>query len=88
MRCLAHVGEILSGGIALKSRIVEWLCPSTLAHMGLVASLESLARDFGLTSGIEIRSDIEAVSLDEWSQLAVYRLVQECLTKVACRRSA
>lgn len=82
-RRLAHLGEILNGGIALKRRIVEGLCPSTLAHLGLVASLESLARDFGLTSGIEIRTDLEAVSLDEWAQLAVYRLVQECLTNVA-----
>ena len=82
-RRLAHLGEILNGGIALKSRIVEGLCPSTLAHLGLVASLESLAREFGLTSGIEIGIDLEAVSLDEWAQLAVYRLVQECLTNVA-----
>ena len=82
-RRLAHLGEILNGGIALKSRIVEGLCPSTLAHLGLVVSLENLARDFGLTSGIEIGIDLEAVSLDEWTQLAVYRLVQECLTNVA-----
>lgn len=83
VRRLGHLVEILNGGIALKNRIVEGLCPSTLAHLGLVASLESLARDFGLTSGIEIRSDLEAVMLDEWAQLAVYRLVQECLTNVA-----
>ena len=82
-RRLAHLGEILNGGIALKSRIVEGLCPSTLAHLGLVASLENLARDFGLTSGIEMTVDLEAVSLDEWTQLAAYRLVQECLTNVA-----
>lgn len=87
-RRLAHLGEILNGGIALKSRIVEGLCPSTLAHLGLAASLENLVRDFGLTSGIEMKIDLEAASLDEWTQLAVYRLVQECLTNVAKYASA
>ena len=82
-RRLAHLAEILNGGIALKSKIVEGLCPSTLAHWGLVVSLENLARDFGLTSGIEIGIDLEAVSLDDVTQLTVYRLVQECLTNVA-----
>jgi signal transduction histidine kinase len=35
-----------------------------------------------LTSGIEMKIDLEAVNLDPWTQLAVYRLVQECLTNV------
>src|SRR4030095_5845431 len=80
---LAHLGEILNEGIALTRRIVEGLCPSSLANLGLTASLEILARDFGLTSGIEVTSELEAVKLDDWTQLAVYRLVQESLTNIA-----
>lgn len=87
-RRVAHLGEILNEGIALKSRIVEGLCPSTLAHLGLKIALENLVRDFALTSGIEVSSDLDAVSLDEWPELAAYRLVQECLTNVAKYASA
>jgi signal transduction histidine kinase len=82
-RRLTHLGETLNRGLALKRRIVEGLCPSTLANLGLVASLEILGRDFALTSGIEITTALERVELDERTQLAVYRLVQEALTNTA-----
>lgn len=87
-RRLVHLEETLSLGIALKCRIVEGHCPSSLSNLGLVASLEILRRDFALTSGIEINSDLEEVALDEWTQLAVYRLIQEGLTNIAKYASA
>ena len=79
---LQHLGDTLNRGISLKSSIVEGLCPSTLANLGLVASLEILAREFTASSGIRIEADLQAVDLDELTQLAVYRLVQESLTNV------
>ena len=79
---LAHLTESLNSGIALKRRIIEDLRPSSLANLGLNASLEILAREFSERSGIEVATSLEAVQLDESRQLTVYRLVQESLTNV------
>jgi signal transduction histidine kinase len=79
---LQHLVETLNSGIALKRRIIEDLRPSSLANLGLTASLEILAREFSERSGIEVASSLESVELDESSQLTVYRLVQESLTNV------
>lgn len=79
---LQHLSDTLNHGISLKSSVVEGLRPSTLANLGLVASLEILAREFAASSGIRIEADLQAVDLDELTQLAVYRLVQESLTNV------
>jgi len=43
---LQHLVETLNRGIALKRRIIEDLRPSSLANLGLAASLEILVRDF------------------------------------------
>jgi signal transduction histidine kinase len=79
---LAHLTETLNSVIALKRRIIEDLRPSSLTHLGLVSSLEILAREFSERSGIEVVTDMEASELDESRQLTVYRLVQESLTNV------
>lgn len=79
---LQHLTETLNSGIALKRRIIEDLRPSSLANLGLTASLEILAREFSERSGIEIASSLEDVELDESAQLTVYRIVQESLTNV------
>ncbi len=79
---LQHLTETLNSVIALKRRIIEDLRPSSLTHLGLVSSLEILAREFSERSGIDIITDMEAVELDESRQLTVYRLVQESLTNV------
>ena len=79
---LQHLTETLNGVISLKRRIVEDLRPSSLTHLGLIASLEILAREFSERSGVEIVTDMEATELDESRQLTVYRLVQESLTNV------
>jgi signal transduction histidine kinase len=79
---LQHLTETLNSGIALKRRIIEDLRPSSLSNLGLTASLEILAREFAERSGIEVATHLEAVELDESSQLTVYRLVQESLTNV------
>ena len=79
---LQHLTETLNSGIALKRRIIEDLRPSSLSNLGLTASLEILAREFAERSGIEVATDLEAVELDDSSQLTVYRLIQESLTNV------
>lgn len=80
---LVHLTDTLNSGIALKRRIVEDLRPSSLSHLGLVASLEILAREFAESSGLDITADLEQVDLGGAAQLTVYRLVQESLTNIA-----
>jgi len=79
---IQHLIETLNSGIALKRRIVEDLRPSSLSHLGLVASLEILAREFEDRSGLSITTDLEMVELGGAAQLTVYRLVQESLTNM------
>ena len=80
---LQHLTETLNSGIALKRRIIEDLRPSSLANLGLSASLEILAREFAEQTGVEVATSLEQVELDESRQLTVYRLIQESLTNVA-----
>lgn len=80
---LEHLTTTLNSGIALKRRIVEDLRPSSLSHLGLVASLEILAREFEERSGLTVTTDLETVELCGSVQLTVYRLVQESLTNMA-----
>ena len=79
---IAHLTTTLNSGIALKRRIVEDLRPSSLSHLGLVASLEILAREFEASSGASLTTDLETVELGGSAQLTVYRLVQESLTNI------
>ena len=79
---LAHLTTTLNSGIALKRQIVEDLRPSSLSHLGLVASLEILAREFEERADLPITTDLENVDLGGSAQLTVYRLVQESLTNI------
>ncbi|GAA4341728.1 hypothetical protein GCM10023165_22740 [Variovorax defluvii] len=79
---LQHLNDLLNSGIALKRRIIEDLRPSSLANLGLIASLEILGREFAERSGVEIEMLLEQVELDEANQLTVYRMVQESLTNI------
>jgi signal transduction histidine kinase len=79
---LQHLTDALNSGIALKRRIIEDLRPSSLANLGLTASIEILAREFSERSGVEVVAGVEQIELDESRQLTVYRLVQESLTNV------
>ncbi|MDF1484810.1 CHASE3 domain-containing protein [Ramlibacter sp. H39-3-26] len=80
---LQHLTETLNSGIALKRRIIEDLRPSSLTHLGLVASLEILTREFAERSGIAMDVNLEPVDgLSDASQLTIYRIVQEALTNI------
>lgn len=77
-----HLAQLLSDGVALKTRIVEGLQPAGLAQLGLVAALRNLARDFASNTDIAVTTRLHDCRLDEPAQLSVYRLVQECLTNI------
>ena len=79
---LQHLTSTLNSVIAMTRRIVEDLRPSSLSQLGLVASLEILAREFEERSGLSITTDLETVDLGGAAQLTVYRLVQESLTNI------
>lgn len=83
LRRLRHLGETINSGISFSRRVVEGLHPSSLTNLGLTASLEILAREFGLTTGIATATELEEVQLDEAAQLTVYRVVQESLNNTS-----
>jgi signal transduction histidine kinase len=90
-RRLQHLGEMINLGIAFSRRVVEGLHPSSLTNLGLTASLEILAREFGMNSGIKTETHLEETILDSPRQLALYRVVQESLnnaTKYAAATDA
>lgn len=79
---LTHLISTLNQGIALKRRIVEDLQPSSLSLLGLVATLEIMAREFGASSGLHVQCQLEPVQLGARANLMIYRLVQEALTNI------
>jgi signal transduction histidine kinase len=82
LELLAHLVETLNGGIALGRRIIESLRPSALSNLGLVATLEILAREFSEHSGVEVHAALEPVTLEASAELMIYRLVQEAITNI------
>ena len=80
---LAHLVQTLNQSIALGRSIIEDLRPSTLGSLGLVATLEILAREFAEQSNIAVECALSPVKLDTNAELMVYRLVQEAITNVS-----
>jgi signal transduction histidine kinase len=79
---LTHLVATLNQGIALGRSIIEDLRPSALSHLGLVATLEILAREFTEQSGLQVHSRLEPVALSADAGLMVYRLMQEAFTNI------
>lgn len=79
---MTHLVQSLNAGLALKRRIVEGLRPSSLSMLGLVSTLEILARESAQCSGITIESHLEPVALVPAVELTAYRFVQEALTNL------
>jgi len=80
---LSHLTATLDQVIAVKRRISEDLRPSALTHLGLVATLEILAREFTRNSGVAVHCALQPVPLAPAAELTAYRLVQEATTNVA-----
>ena len=80
---LAHLIETLNQGIALKRRIVEDLHPSSLSVLGLVVTLEIMAREFTDSSDLQVHCKLEPVCLSPSANLVIYRLMQEAMTNIS-----
>jgi len=80
---LAHLVETLNSSIALGRRIIEDLRPSALSNLGLVATLEILAREFEEQSNVRVHCALTPVNLQPSAELMVYRLVQEAITNIS-----
>ncbi len=79
---LNHLVGTLNSGIALKRRIIEDLRPSSLNNLGLIATLEILAREYADRSGLGVHVALAPVRLAASAELAIYRVVQEAITNV------
>lgn len=77
---LTHLTEALNSGIALKRRIIEDLCPSSLRTLGLSTSLNALLHDTARVSGLQVSQDLHDVRLGADDQLTLYRMLQEAIT--------
>lgn len=77
---LEHLVESLNSSVALGRDIIENLRPSALSNLGLVATLEILAREFEGSSGVLVHCQAKPVLLTPSAELMIYRLVQEALT--------
>ncbi len=83
LACLASLVASLDGVITLKRRITEDLRPSSLDHLGLAVTLQTLAREFGARSGLQVHLALaEEVRLTPAAELAAYRIVQEALSNI------
>ena len=80
---LSHLNSTLDNIIVMTRNIVEDLRPSSLSHLGLMSSLEILAREFEKQHHITVAIDLEDVEISGSSQLTIYRLVQESLTNIS-----
>lgn len=80
---LAHLVGTLNSGIALGRRIIEDLRPSALSNLGLVSTLEILAREFADSTDVQVHCTLAPVELNPAAELMVYRLVQEAITNIS-----
>ena len=80
---LTHLVATLDTVIALKRRITENLRPSALGHLGLVATLGILAREFSDSAGLPVHCALEPIVLKPNAELVAFRCVQEALTNIS-----
>jgi signal transduction histidine kinase len=80
---MAHLNTTLNEVIALKRRIVEDLCPSSLSTLGLVAALDIQSREFAMRSGLTVDCRLDSAQVSASAALTIYRLVQEAFTNIA-----
>ncbi len=83
LELLAHLVGTLNSSVALGRRIIEDLRPSALVNLGLLPTLEILAREFTAQSGVPVATALEPVTLQPGTELMVYRLVQEAFTNIS-----
>jgi signal transduction histidine kinase len=84
---LDHLVQTLNAGIALKRRLIEGLRPSSLSNLGLISTLEILAKETSARTGMQINLNLQPVPMNAASELTAYRFVQESLTNI-CNHAA
>lgn len=79
MQHLRSLQELIGNTLRGVRRFVQDLRPPTLDHLGLVATLEGLARDLTEKEGIETKLEVigQAQRLAPEEELALFRIVQE-----------
>ncbi|HET7731578.1 MAG TPA: sensor histidine kinase [Usitatibacter sp.] len=81
---MKRLSALIDQGIDLKRRIIEALRPSLLDHLGLASALQwyvdETCRDAKIDARMRISEKLERLSPDV--EIALYRLVQECLNNV------
>ena len=82
LELLTHLVGTLNSSVALGRRIIEDLRPSALVNLGLLPTLEILAREFTAQSGVAVLTELEPAALNASAELMVYRLVQEAFTNI------
>ena len=80
---LSDLVDKLNSGIALGRTIIEDLRPSSLSHLGLVATLEILVRSFTARAGVQVHLDLQPVALAPAAELVMFRVVQESITNLS-----
>lgn len=81
---MRRLGVLIDQGIDLKRRVIERLRPSLLDHLGLAAAVqwyaEETCRGSHIECDIRVAPSFERLPAD--LEIALYRLVQECLSNV------
>lgn len=81
---MRRLGVLIDQGIDLKRRVIERLRPSLLDHLGLAAAIqwyaEETCRSSQIDCDIRVAPTFERLPAD--LEIALYRLVQECLSNV------
>ncbi len=86
------INDLVDAVQQINRRVLEALRPVTLAELGLAAALRDLVDNWQERNPSALvaldAADAEVEGVDEPVALAVYRIVQECLTNVARHASA
>ncbi|GAA4515922.1 HAMP domain-containing sensor histidine kinase [Nonomuraea ferruginea] len=82
---LHNIQETVRGSLDEVRQVARRLRPGMLEDLGLIASLNALAADFGEMSDAHVTRRLEShlPELGEEAELVVYRIAQEGLTNVA-----
>ena len=81
---MKRLNALIDEGIDLKRRIIETLRPSLLDHLGLASALQWHAEDACRSAKIDCRLRISErlERLNSDLEIALFRLVQECITNI------
>ncbi|MDY7039800.1 MAG: sensor histidine kinase [Chloroflexota bacterium] len=76
--------ELRAGLETMRHLVAELRPPLLLSELGLAASLESYLKDFQAASGLEVRANLQALTmrLPPTMEVTIFRIVQEALRNV------